>query len=1128
MLKKLLALVLRPPLPQLTGLLLLTAIIWFGGRASRSWLGLTDGTLLGLCVGLWVLAAAVFVWRRFQAAQRARQIEDRLRGQAREHRESARPDRRSHVEALEKQLNEALNALKGSKMGKSALYALPWYIIIGPPGSGKTTLLRESGLSFPQLTHGRGLRGVGGTRNCDWWFTDAGILLDTAGRYTTQVEDRDEWLSFLEMLKRARSRKPINGALIAISLADIIQSNEEQLAEHARRVRERLAELTERLELVFPVYLLFTKCDLLEGFVDTFGSYSKKERSQVWGFTLPYLQKDAEPVPAIFAREFAALHQRLSAERLQVLGTAKSQAKKRKIFSFPLQFELARDRLAEFVGMLAQPNPFHESSDLRGCYFTSGTQEGKPLDQILRTMREAAGLQGEPEEVDEESTEKKAYFIDDLFTKVVFPDQDLSRSSAKAEQRRGLLRRAGLVATAIAAFLLTIWMFVSFAGHANLVERCERVCRAAAAFDPSREEHLAVEEGTTALATKPFEDLRQLFVELDRSYGTLGSYILGQTNSLYERRVRPLYVQKTRIAFVEPLQRRLQQQLTAIAADKGRDRDVQEIADLLTAYRMLGGELLLNREWLGENFLKRKGSWTWRSDREVEACRPHRQAFLDHVVGPLFRDWVYLPEEALIPVVNELVRGKDIYGRELQSVLEEQGQAGTVSWQKILSSNPQSQLLDESAGVVAAYVNETPLDDVLDRKGELLGGASGEALKTRRRQDAIDSWKKQLAAMGPKRKSNIEDSMKDVAALTGENSVYLAAYKEVSSRLQGLGVESRVGDVAWLQETLLSIQALQVVIRPLHEARGHLDRIVPAARRGDDGVLGDIRRAFKKVRITIRSKTEEYADAQLRDSMQRALMGLLDTLQFALAREIEEETNKVWAASLGKELLEFSQRFPFRADAEAVVETDRFDAVCRRGGEFDRAREWIRYLEETVNEIGFSAVDAAFVRDRELIDRIQKALYPTAGGEQGCDVEFLLQKVGNMTAVRFSLGDRKIEAKATENPTLRWQPHLGASIEVREFQAFQDKLDSKIEFGGKWGLLRLLAGASPAVASARGKEYHVFRWDAFKHPRTGQLLAVGETKAEAVLRLRTEDPPNPLAPGFWTHNFSREVFRAQR
>src|SRR5262245_64185386 len=53
--------------------------------------------------------------------------------------------------------------------------------------------------------------GVGGTRNCDWWFTNEAILLDTAGRYTTEDDDRDEWMAFLDQLKKYRSEKPVNG-----------------------------------------------------------------------------------------------------------------------------------------------------------------------------------------------------------------------------------------------------------------------------------------------------------------------------------------------------------------------------------------------------------------------------------------------------------------------------------------------------------------------------------------------------------------------------------------------------------------------------------------------------------------------------------------------------------------------------------------------------------------------------------------------------------------------------------------------------------------------------------------------------------------------------------------------------
>ena len=102
--------------------------------------------------------------------------------------------------------------LKGlaARMSGRYLYELPWYVIIGAPGSGKTTALRNSGLKFPLADRlgDQAVRGVGGTRNCDWWFTDQAVLIDTAGRFTTQDSDREtdsaSWGGFLAMLKKAR------------------------------------------------------------------------------------------------------------------------------------------------------------------------------------------------------------------------------------------------------------------------------------------------------------------------------------------------------------------------------------------------------------------------------------------------------------------------------------------------------------------------------------------------------------------------------------------------------------------------------------------------------------------------------------------------------------------------------------------------------------------------------------------------------------------------------------------------------------------------------------------------------------------------------------------------------------
>ena len=62
--------------------------------------------------------------------------------------------------------------------------------------------------------------GVGGTRFCDWWLTERAVLIDTAGRYTTQDSDAEAdkagWERFLDLLKKNRPQQPLNGVLVVV------------------------------------------------------------------------------------------------------------------------------------------------------------------------------------------------------------------------------------------------------------------------------------------------------------------------------------------------------------------------------------------------------------------------------------------------------------------------------------------------------------------------------------------------------------------------------------------------------------------------------------------------------------------------------------------------------------------------------------------------------------------------------------------------------------------------------------------------------------------------------------------------------------------------------------------------
>lgn len=422
------------------------------------------------------LGLAIFRW--IQGARSASALEKAIAAQGAQQALNARPERRAEIQELQKQVAGGIGALKASKLGgkkggASALYSLPWYMIVGPPGAGKTTALKHSGLVFPHQAAGGGggVRGVGGTRNCDWWFTNEAILLDTAGRYTTESDDRDEWLAFLSMLRKYRSRRPINGVLVAISIAELIDSNEQQLEATGKKLRARIDEVMTQLHMIVPVYVLFTKCDLIAGFNEFYGDMRKTERAQAWGATLKLDLPKNDP-GKIFDAEFETLRNQVHAKALKRLATERNREARERIYQFPLEFAGVKRNLSELIAATFAVNAFQGTPIFRGFYFTSGTQEGRPLDRVLGRMGQAMGLRP-PETAVQQVVESKSYFLHDVFMNIVFPDGSIAARSA-SEIRRQRLMRVAISATAAALGVIAALPGIrSFGNNRELLDTTE-------------------------------------------------------------------------------------------------------------------------------------------------------------------------------------------------------------------------------------------------------------------------------------------------------------------------------------------------------------------------------------------------------------------------------------------------------------------------------------------------------------------------------------------------------------------------------------------------------------------------------------------------------------------------------
>ena len=368
---------------------------------------------------------------------------------------------------ITERFNQALEILKRYKFkgatGSKALYELPWYIIVGPPGSGKTTALINSGLDFPLAdTYGRGsLAGGGGTRNCDWWFTNEAVLIDPAGRYTTQdshkVVDSSAWEGFLELLKRNRRRRPINGALVAISLQDLLMQTEDERAQQAKIIRTRLDELMDKLQIRFPVYLMFTKADLVGGFSEFFEDFSREEREQVWGISLPDTpQPDSAPDFDLLRSELTNLTRNLYARVLWRMHQERDSRRRAAIQGFPQQFENLRGIAEQFVRQAFAFNRFKFQPYLRGVYFTSGTQDGTPIDRLMASVAANFGFARDVAQLPHQ--QGKSFFLGRLFREVIFPEAELVGSNVAYERTiRWLQRGAYALMLLVMVGLGVVW-----------------------------------------------------------------------------------------------------------------------------------------------------------------------------------------------------------------------------------------------------------------------------------------------------------------------------------------------------------------------------------------------------------------------------------------------------------------------------------------------------------------------------------------------------------------------------------------------------------------------------------------------------------------------------------------------
>ncbi|MGG7566947.1 type VI secretion system membrane subunit TssM [Rhodovulum sp. DZ06] len=486
--------ILNPVFLGFVAVAILSASIWFVGDLLFEDPGWIRLSAIGVITFIWLAYSA---WWLLRIRRANKKMMESMAAQA----DASGEAISAEEQALRTKFQEAMRDLgqlqfKG-RGGAKYVYQLPWYVFVGPPGSGKTTALKaleKTGMQFLRASGDKiDIEGMGGTRNCNWVFTNEAVFIDTAGRYVQQGSDAKvdsaAWGNFLRMLRKARPLEPINGAIVAIGLGELAQASEAEIDAHAKALRARLDELADELGARPPVYVMFTKADLIAGFTEFFQPLRDKGQDQVWGVTFD-AEDPKDPATSVktalaaVPAEYDLLIERLGEIQFARLDDAQDPGMRARLFGFPAQFATMKPVVTRFLEQAFATGLDAKPAMLRGFYFTSATQEGQPVDRLLTRMARDFGLGRQM--VGMFSGKPRAYFLGDLLREVIFPEQGMVR-----RQLRG--RGAGRAAFKIAASLLLLAVPAALAFMLWSVAEHDRKEAAAfaAAMDAYRAEILA-------------------------------------------------------------------------------------------------------------------------------------------------------------------------------------------------------------------------------------------------------------------------------------------------------------------------------------------------------------------------------------------------------------------------------------------------------------------------------------------------------------------------------------------------------------------------------------------------------------------------------------------------------------
>ncbi len=411
----------------------------------KGWPWWAGACLFGGVIGFVV---AILFMRKWFLRRRERKFVKRIVDQDDSAIAAAPVHERARLQDLQTRWMDAVELLRSSELRKrgNPLYVLPWYMVFGESDSGKTTAVASSRLTTI-LTDVGPVPGVSATKNCDWWFFEEAIILDTAGRYAIPLDesrDKEEWERFLTLLVKYRKKEPLNGLIVTVPADRLLGGDEDGLAEYGRSLRRRINELMRVLGVRFPVYVLITKMDLvfgLKGLTEVLPEYT---HSQAMGLVNETMMADPEE---FVDKAILSVTERLRELRLLLLDSSSRFDPAFLLFSEEL--DRLRPRIKAFAVGAFEDNPYQELPLFRGMFFSSGEQTGEQSSEFISGLSSLKNVEKKLPKT------ARGLFLHDFFSKILPRDRNLFTPILEFLKWKLLTRNMGMGVWLLILFFLS-------------------------------------------------------------------------------------------------------------------------------------------------------------------------------------------------------------------------------------------------------------------------------------------------------------------------------------------------------------------------------------------------------------------------------------------------------------------------------------------------------------------------------------------------------------------------------------------------------------------------------------------------------------------------------------------------